>query len=201
MSFHHQSYPRGGPHQTPHGTSFTPLPLQYRPTHPHQIAAPTAPQYVGYPYTTPQSNPMSSETLPRSSPAAVATYSRLMTGQFVQQPAPLNSPNQREEFTGSITVMVPALLVLVVIGINGENIRRIQQNSGVIRIHIHDPPPGVECSDMVLPRRCQIWGIEEATAAAKREIENIISSNRMSPLDTRDVHWLRTGYLFDAYFL
>lgn len=147
------------------------------------MAAPTASSYDGYPYMTPRFNPGSSANPSQSSPAAVATYSRLTTGQYLQQLISPNNPTEQEEFTGSITLMVPALLVLVVIGINGETIRTIQRNSGVIRIHIHDPPHGVDLGDMVIPRKCQIWGTKEATTAAKREIEKIISSNRMSPLD------------------
>lgn len=189
MSFH-QPYPGGRSHQAPGRPSFTPLPLNHRPIPPApRMAAPTASSYDGYPYMTSQLNPMSSANPSQSSPAAVATYSRLTTGQFLQQSIPPNNPT--EEFTGSITVMIPALFVLVVIGINGETIRTIQKNSGAIRIHIHDPPHGVDLGDMVIPRRCQIWGTKGATTAAKQEIEKIISSNRMSLLDSGSMYRAR----------
>lgn len=191
MSFQHQSYPGGRSHRAPDGPSFTLLPLHHQPILAPRMAAPTASQY-GYPYMTPQFNPMSSVNPSQSSPAAVAAYSRLTTGQFLQQSIPPNNPTEQEEFTGSITVMVPALLVLVVIGINGETIRTIQKNSGAIRIHIHDPPHGVDLGDMVIPRKCQIWGTKGATAAAKREIEKIVSSNRTSPLDSGSIHRMLT---------
>lgn len=131
---------------------------------------------------TPQFNPMSHGNLPQSSQSAVATYSRLVTGELLQRPIPVINTSERE-FTGSATVMIPALLVLVVIGINGETIRRIREESGVIRIHIHKVPETDVFSVTGSARKCEIWGAEEKVRAAKRVIEDIIRLNRMSSFD------------------
>lgn len=157
---------------TPHQPHYPPIPIP-------QPAAATASLNTRPAYMTPLSNPVSSGNPLQSSQDAVATYSRLATGQLL-----------REEFSGSATVMIPPLLVLLVIGINGETIRRIQWESGVIRIHIHKPPGTTVFSDRGLPRKCEIWGVEDRVRVAKRAIEDIISSNRMFPLlsDTQFLH-------------
>lgn len=86
--------------------------------------------------------------------------------------------------------MIPPLIVLVVIGINGETIKRIQRESGVVRIQIHNPPGATGFSALGPPKKCEIWGIEDRVRAAKRVIEDIIFSNRISPLmsDTQFLH-------------
>lgn len=187
MAFHNHSSPDN---RLPNENPTTPQP----PYHPRipipQPAAVTASRNPSPTYMTFSSNPVSRENLLQSSQDAVATYSRLVTGQMLQQAIPRNNTTEEEEFLGMVTIMIPPLLVLVVIGINGETIKRIQRESGVMRIHIHNPPGTADFSDRGLPRKCEIWGIEERVRVAKREIEDIVSSNRISPLisDTQFLH-------------
>lgn len=183
MAFHNHPYPDNRSHQALNETPFTPLPSHHWPISAPRSAAVTVYQDANRTHMTPQFNPMSHGNLPQSSQSSVATYSRLVTGELLQRPIPVINTTEREEFTGSVTVMIPALLVLVVIGINGETIRRIREESGVIRIHIHKVPETDVFSVTGSARKCEIWGAEEKVRAAKRVIEDIIRLNRMSSFD------------------
>lgn len=186
MAFHNHSYPDNRSHQALNETPFNPLPSHHWPISAAQPVAATAFQNANRTHMTPPFNPMSRGNLPQSSQSAVAAYSRLVTGELLQRPMSAINTTEREEFTGSVTVMIPALLVLVVIGINGETIGRIREESGVIRIHIHKAPETDDFSVTGSARKCEIWGVEEKAKAAKRAIEDIIRLNRMSSFDILD---------------
>lgn len=176
MASHPYSYSYGGSHPPPPPDGNFPIPpsLHHQPCLTPQIVSGPPSQRAGYPYPSPYLHHMSQGTLPHL-PLGLGRYGQI-AGPPPQGPMPFDNSGQREVFTGSVTVTIPSLLVLVVIGINGENVKRIQEKSGAIRIHVHEPPPGADDS---LPRTCQIWGVEAATTAAKREIEHIIASNCM----------------------
>ncbi|KAJ9665554.1 hypothetical protein H2201_004245 [Coniosporium apollinis] len=95
------------------------------------------------------------------------------------------SPPGRADDENVETIMVDSALVGLVIGRQGENLRRVEQDSGT-RIQFITGP------DQSGPQRqCKITGNPRARAEAKREINRIINENGGNP--ARDVPQANRG--------